>query len=60
MHFILIKTKNNYSKCFAFFALFIAPIFTLNSIVIVDRGAKIFLAPGRRVYHSYNATELRH
>jgi len=51
MHFIALKRrKHNYNKCFAFASFtLLAPIFTLNSVVFVDGGARIFIAPGRRV-----------
>jgi len=50
MHFIALKQNNKYSKrsVFASFAL-LHLFFTLNSIVFVDGGARIFLVPGRTV-----------
>jgi len=48
--FALKEEKNNYNKCSAFASFAILHLFfTLNSVVFVDVGARIFLAPGRRV-----------
>jgi len=51
MHFIAPQRRNNnYNKCSAFasFALF-APIFRFKLCSFCWGGARIFLAPGRRV-----------
>jgi len=43
------KETSNYSKCSAFASSALLPIFHSNSLSFVERGARIFLAPGRRV-----------
>jgi len=50
MRFIASQRKNNYSKCSAFasFALF-TPMFHFKLRSFGKEGARIFLAPGRRV-----------
>jgi len=45
-----ITLKKNYSKCSAFaFSALLHLFFTSNSVFLLTEGARIFLAPGRRV-----------
>jgi len=52
IHFIVLKEKNNYrtvNVLLLFLPQLLHLFFTLNSTVFVDGGARIFLAPGRKV-----------
>jgi len=50
MRLMTFKKENNYSKCSIFAPSALLHLFyALNSVNFVDGGARIFLAPGRRV-----------